>query len=115
MLENKNRLLKTYEGATGGKTGYTGKAGRCLVFSAERDGLGLIGAVLNCPTWFDTAKLMLDWGFENFRAENTLESGARVATLAMPFYILKKYQLYEQILFFLHHFLMLLEEYLMNI
>ena len=83
VLENKNRLLKTYEGATGGKTGYTGKAGRCLVFSAERDGLGLIGAVLNCPTWFDTAKLMLDWGFENFRAENTLESGARVATVAV--------------------------------
>ena len=53
------------------------------MFSAERDGLGLIGAVLNCPTWFDTAKLMLDWGFENFRAENTLESGARVATVAV--------------------------------
>ncbi len=83
VLENKNKLLKTYEGATGGKTGYTGKAGRCLVFSAERDGLSLIGAVLNCPTWFDTAKLMLDWGFENYRAESTLESGARVATLAV--------------------------------
>lgn len=78
VLENKNKLLKTYEGANGGKTGYTGKAGRCLVFSAERNGLSLIGAVLNCPTWFDTATAMLDYGFENFRAEDALEEGESV-------------------------------------
>ena len=81
VLENKNKLLKTYEGATGGKTGYTGKAGRCLVFSAEREGLSLIGAVLNCPTWFDTAKVLLDYGFANFRAETALEAGQRVNQL----------------------------------
>lgn len=81
VLENKNRLLKTYEGATGGKTGYTGKAGRCLVFSARRDGLELIGAVLNCPTWFDTATLMLDWGFENFRTERAVDAGEAIAVL----------------------------------
>ena len=67
VLENKNRLLHSYEGATGGKTGYTSKAGRCLVFSAKREGLELIGCVLNCYTWFDTAAVMLDYGFENFR------------------------------------------------
>ena len=78
VLENKNKLLKTYEGATGGKTGYTSKAGRCLVFSAERDGLSLIGAVRNCPTWFDTATAMLDYGFENFRTESALEGGQSV-------------------------------------
>lgn len=83
VLENKNKLLTTYEGATGGKTGYTGKAGRCLVFSAERDGLELIGAVLNCPTWFDTATQLLDYGFENFRAETVLAEGDRVAMLAV--------------------------------
>jgi len=81
VLENKNKLLRTYEGATGGKTGYTGKAGRCLVFSAERDGLSLIGAVLNCPTWFDTATVMLNWGFENFRTESALEQGQVVTSL----------------------------------
>ncbi len=81
VLENKNKLLKTYEGATGGKTGYTGKAGRCLVFSAKRDGMELIGAVLNCPTWFDTATQLLDWGFENFRAESAFDAGQRVASV----------------------------------
>ena len=81
VLENKNKLLTTYEGATGGKTGYTGKAGRCLVFSAERDGMELIGALLNCPTWFDTATQLLDYGFENFRAERAFETGQQVAML----------------------------------
>ena len=81
VLENKNKLLKTYEGATGGKTGFTNKAGRCLVFSAKRDGMELIGAVLNCPTWFDTATQLLDWGFENFRPENALAEGEKVAAL----------------------------------
>ena len=81
VLENKNRLLKEYEGAIGGKTGYTGKAGRCLVFCAERDGLTLIGVVLNCPTWFDTAKRLLDYGFENFRAEDAFAAGVVVASL----------------------------------
>ena len=81
VLENKNKLLTTYEGATGGKTGYTGKAGRCLVFSAERDGFELIGAVLNCPTWFDTATVMLDYGFDNFRPESVYRDGETVRQL----------------------------------
>jgi len=78
VLENKNRLLKTYEGATGGKTGYTSKAGRCLVFSAEREDLALIGVVLNCPTWFDTATMLLDYGFENYRSEKAFDVGQAV-------------------------------------
>lgn len=75
VLENKNRLLTTYEGTTGGKTGFTNAAGRCLVFSAERDGMELIGVVLNCYTWFDTAEMLLDYGFDNFRTETALETG----------------------------------------
>lgn len=75
VLNNKNKLLSTYEGANGGKTGYTGKAGRCLVFSAEREGLSLIGVVLNCYTWFDSAATLLDYGFENFRSEKALKNG----------------------------------------
>ena len=83
VLENKNRLLHSYEGATGGKTGYTSKAGRCLVFSAKREGLELIGCVLNCYTWFDTAAVMLDYGFENFRMEQALERGQVAAQITV--------------------------------
>ena len=39
QLKNKNRLLESYPGATGVKTGFTSRAGRCLVFGASRDGM----------------------------------------------------------------------------
>lgn len=47
VFYNKNKLLYTYPGATGVKTGYTKHSGRCLVSAAERDGRTLICVVLN--------------------------------------------------------------------
>ncbi|MBQ2955165.1 MAG: D-alanyl-D-alanine carboxypeptidase [Clostridia bacterium] len=79
VLRNKNRLLREYEGATGVKTGFTSAAGRCLVFSAERDGMELIGVVLNCPDWFGEAERLLDWGFANFSMVTAAEAGEKVA------------------------------------
>ena len=78
VLTNKNKLLSTYPGALGVKTGYTKAAGRCLVFAAERDGLELIGAVLNCPDWFDEAAALLDRGFENWQMVTLLSRGEAV-------------------------------------
>ncbi len=66
QLQNKNRLLSDYPGATGVKTGYTRAAGRCLVFGAQRDGLELVGALLNCPEWFDEAARLMDDCFERY-------------------------------------------------
>lgn len=63
---NTNNLLWTYAGATGVKTGYTGDAGPCLVFSATRGGHHLIGVVLHTSTEasrFSDAQKLLDWGF----------------------------------------------------
>lgn len=74
-LVNKNRLLKTYVGATGVKTGFTDRAGRCLVFSAQRESMELVGAVLNCGTWFETGETLLSWGFENFHPVKLLTAG----------------------------------------
>ena len=47
-LVNHNRLIKSLYGATGVKTGFTKKAGRCLVSSVERDGVFLICVTLGC-------------------------------------------------------------------
>ena len=49
LLINHNKLLKSYDGATGIKTGFTKKSGRCLVSAAERDGLEFIAVTLNAP------------------------------------------------------------------
>lgn len=62
-FSNHNRLLKSYDGVFGIKTGFTKKSGRCLVSAAERDGVTLIAVTLNAPNdWADHKKL-LDYGF----------------------------------------------------
>ncbi len=81
VLNNKNKLLTTYEGATGIKTGYTKKAGRCLVFGAERDGMRIIGVVLNCWDWFNESARLMDLAFERYEAVTMLEAGDVLATL----------------------------------
>lgn len=64
--KNHNKLLWQCEGTTGGKTGYTRAAGRCLVSSCCRDGLELICVTLNDRSdWADHAALY-DWGFSNY-------------------------------------------------
>lgn len=63
LVVNHNRLLTSYEGAVGVKTGYTKKSGRCLVGAATRDGLTLISVTLDAPNdWSDHTRL-LDYGF----------------------------------------------------
>ena len=78
VLTNKNKLLSSYPGAMGVKTGYTKAAGRCLVFAAKRDGMALIGVVLNCPDWFNEAAALLDKGFENWQMVTLLSQGEAV-------------------------------------
>jgi len=60
---NNNRLLTTYRGATGVKTGYTHKAGPCLVASATRNGVSLIAVVLNSPNMYADTTRLLNFGF----------------------------------------------------
>ncbi len=60
---NNNRLLTTYKGANGVKTGYTHKAGPCLVASATRGGVSLLAVVLDSPDMYADAKRLLDFGF----------------------------------------------------
>lgn len=67
-LTNHNRLLKEYEGCIGVKTGFTKKAGRCLVSAAERDGVRLIVVTLNAPDDWNDHKELFDYGFSQVKA-----------------------------------------------
>lgn len=60
---NHNRLLKTYPGAVGVKTGYTRRAGRSLIAAARRDGRTLIAVVIAAPDRYAFAAALLDRGF----------------------------------------------------
>lgn len=69
QLVNTNKLLKSYNGITGLKTGTTGKAGSCITATAERDGVQLIAVVLGASSTndrFSAAKTLLDFGFANW-------------------------------------------------
>jgi D-alanyl-D-alanine carboxypeptidase (penicillin-binding protein 5/6) len=96
-LNNSNALITAdgiygpgylYEGAHGVKTGYTRAAGYCLISTAERDGIRLLGIVMGCDgpylsdtetryNFVDSAKLY-DWAFENFVPRVVLSTDEKV-------------------------------------
>lgn len=68
-LNNTNKLVNSYNGITGLKTGTTSKAGFCVCATAERDGMSLIAVVLGAQTSderFESAANLLDYGFANY-------------------------------------------------
>ena len=64
---NKNKMLYSCEGANGVKTGYTVKAGRCLVSSAERGGMDVVTVVLNCPDMYERSKQLINSAFRDYK------------------------------------------------
>ncbi|HAU86750.1 MAG TPA: D-alanyl-D-alanine carboxypeptidase [Lachnospiraceae bacterium] len=67
-LTNTNKLVRTYTGITGLKTGSTSKAKYCLSASANRNNMDLIAVVMAAPEpkqRFAEAASMLDYGFAN--------------------------------------------------
>jgi D-alanyl-D-alanine carboxypeptidase len=74
-LRNHNKLLTRYEYATGIKTGYTKKAGRCLVSSAEKDGRINICVTLNAPDDWNDHVALHSYCFENYKAKVVCKKG----------------------------------------
>lgn len=82
-LTNTNKLVRTYEGCTGLKTGSTSLALYNLSASATRNDLSLIAVVLKGPTSqirFSEAKKLLDYGFANFSYTKTSTAGEFLQT-----------------------------------
>ena len=77
-LTNTNRLIRSYPGATGLKTGSTGEALFCISATAEKDGMSLIAVVLGAPdptTRFDSAIKLFDYGYANYAISAQDEEG----------------------------------------
>ena len=69
QIVNTNKLLKSYNGITGLKTGTTSEAGSCISATANRDGLSLIAVCLGSSSGtdrFKDASMLLDFGFNNY-------------------------------------------------
>ncbi len=66
-LSNHNRLLKSYSDVIGVKTGYTKKAGRCLVSAAKKDGKYVITVTLNDKNDWADHRALIDFAFSNIK------------------------------------------------
>ena len=84
FLRNTNKLVRFYRGCDGLKTGYTDKAGYCLVATAKRDGVRMIAVVMKSPT-IDTRSrdisTMFNYGFSQYRAFRVCQAGERVGSI----------------------------------
>lgn len=77
-LRNHNKMLVLYEGATGVKTGFTKKSGRCLVSSAKKDNLHVVAVTLNAPNDWNDHRQMLDFAFSNYKSVKLVEKGSYI-------------------------------------
>lgn len=69
QLVNTNKLIRSYNGILGGKTGTTDNAGCCVTVCAERGNMRLVAVTLGCESdeeRFSEAKELLDHGFGSF-------------------------------------------------
>lgn len=88
--DNSNKLLGTYAGADGVKTGWTNQAGYCLVASAMREEVGLIAVVLGTEDEddrFDQARTLLDWGFEHYAVRHVATAETTAALIPVTDYL----------------------------
>ncbi len=71
---NKNKMLWQYQGGDGVKTGFTKKAGRCLVSSATRDKWQLVTVVLNCGPMWEESSALLNYAFTNYENKKVVDA-----------------------------------------
>jgi serine-type D-Ala-D-Ala carboxypeptidase (penicillin-binding protein 5/6) len=74
-----NQLLGSYRWTVGGKTGFTNRAGRCLVASASRGGRRLVAVALGSPNAFPDVRALFDYGFSKFVRVRLAQRGQPVS------------------------------------
>lgn len=74
-LRNHNKLLFLLDYCDGVKTGFTKRSGRCLVSSANKDGLRVIAVTLSAPDDWNDHKNMLRYAIDNYKAVCVAEKG----------------------------------------
>ncbi len=77
-MSNKNRLLNTLDGCVGVKTGYTKKAGRCLVSATERNNQTFVCVVLNCGPMFEESATLLNNAHSLYKNEKIIDKNKEI-------------------------------------
>jgi D-alanyl-D-alanine carboxypeptidase (penicillin-binding protein 5/6) len=74
-----NQLLGSYRWTVGGKTGFTNRAGRCLVASASRGGRRLVAVALGSPNAFADVQALFEYGSSKFVRVRLAQRGQPVS------------------------------------
>jgi len=74
-----NQLLGSYRWTVGGKTGFTNRAGRCLVASASRGGRRLVAVAMGTPNAFADVRALFEYGFSKYVRARLARRGQPVA------------------------------------
>ncbi|ANE49030.1 peptidase M15 [Paenibacillus swuensis] len=82
VWRNKNKMLFLYEGADGGKTGYTKLSGRTLISSATRGTQQLAVVTLNAPSDWSDHRQLFDYGFAKYPLREIAKAGDPVENTA---------------------------------
>lgn len=85
-LVNTNRLVKTYQGINGIKTGYTSQSLHCISASATRGDTSLIAVIMAAPTSairFGEAAKLLDYGFANYSTVSIAKRNDIIGTVKL--------------------------------
>lgn len=76
--KNKNKMLYEYDGAIGIKTGFTMRAGRCLVTAAVRNGMTLICVVINSPQMYERTTELIDDSYGRYTLVKLCDKNERI-------------------------------------
>ncbi len=83
-VRNHNRLLWDFDGALGGKTGYTVAAQKCFVGAVQRNGTTLIVSILGARDQWGDTKRLLSYGFDHYEALKAAAAPAGKTTSVEP-------------------------------
>lgn len=82
-LVNTNKLIKTYDGADGLKTGYTKEAGYCLTATVKKDNMRLVGTIMGASdskSRNSNMVTLLDYGYNTYQMQVEVKEGEVIST-----------------------------------
>lgn len=88
QIAYKNQYIPIkYDLVDGIKTGYTNKAGNCLVSTAKNDDIRVVSVTLKSNGFevYSDSRYLLDYGLENFKDFNILQQGEILGNVDIPF------------------------------
>lgn len=83
-FSNHNKLLNSYDGCVGVKTGFTKATGRCLVSSVKKDGWQAVCVTLNAPDDWNDHKQLFDNVFDKYSLKKVMDKNNIIKTLNFP-------------------------------